>query len=79
MEVNIHEAKTHLSRLLERVALGEEVIIAKAGAPVAKLVPINGKKREFRFGSAKGEFVVPEDFNEPDPELEDLFYKPLPE
>jgi len=79
MEVNVHEAKTHFSRLLERVALGEEVIIAKAGTPVAKLVPINGKKRDFRFGSAKGEFVVPDDFNEPDPELEDLFYKPLPE
>ena len=40
MEVNIHEAKTHLSRLLERVAMGEEVIIAKAGKPVAKLVPV---------------------------------------
>jgi prevent-host-death family protein len=79
MEVNVHEAKTHFSRLLERVALGEEIIIAKAGTPVAKLVPLNGKKRDFRFGSAKGEFVVPEDFNEPDPELEDLFYKPLPE
>jgi antitoxin (DNA-binding transcriptional repressor) of toxin-antitoxin stability system len=46
---------------------------------VAKLVPINGKKRDFKFGSAKGDFVVPEDFNEPDPEIEDLFYKPLPE
>jgi prevent-host-death family protein len=74
MEVNIHEAKTHLSKLLERVALGEEVIIAKAGKPVAKLVPINGNKREFKFGSAKGEFVVPENFNDPDPEIEDLFY-----
>jgi prevent-host-death family protein len=79
MEVNVHEAKTHFSRLLERVALGEEIIIAKAGTPVAKLVPLHGKKRDFRFGSAKGEFVVPDDFNEPDPELEDLFYKPLPE
>jgi prevent-host-death family protein len=79
MEVNIHEAKTHLSKLLERVVLGEEVIIAKAGTPVAKLVPVNSKKREFRFGSAKGEFVVPDDFNEPDPEIEELFYKPLPE
>lgn len=79
MEVNIHEAKTHFSRLLERVAMGEEVVIAKAGNPVAKLVPINGKKREFKFGSAKGEFVVPDDFNDPDPEIEDLFYKPLPE
>lgn len=77
--MNVHEAKTHLSKLLARVALGEEVIIAKAGTPVAKLVPINGKKRDFKFGSAKGDFVVPEDFNEPDPEIEDLFYKPLPE
>jgi prevent-host-death family protein len=40
MEVNIHEAKTHLSRLLEQVAAGEEVIIAKAGKPIARLVPI---------------------------------------
>ena len=78
MEVNIHEAKTHLSRLLERVAIGEEVIIAKAGKPVAKLVPLKGEKRNFKFGSAKGDFVVPEDFNGPDPEIEDLFYKPLP-
>lgn len=75
MEVNIHEAKTHLSKLLERVALGEEVIIAKAGTPVAKLVPVQSKKRRFQFGSAKGEFVVPDNFNDPDPEIEDLFYK----
>jgi prevent-host-death family protein len=75
MEVNIHEAKTHLSRLLERVALGEEVIIAKAGTPVAKLVPVQSKKRKFQFGSAKGEFIVPDNFNDPDPEIEDLFYK----
>jgi prevent-host-death family protein len=75
MEVNIHEAKTHLSRLLERVAMGEEVIIAKAGTPVAKLVPVQSPKRKFKFGSAKGEFVVPDDFNDPDPEIEDLFYK----
>ena len=44
MEVNIHEAKTHLSKLLERVALGEEVIIAKAGKPVAKLVAITSDR-----------------------------------
>ncbi len=76
MEVNIHEAKTHLSRLLERVAMGEEVIIAKAGKPVAKLVPIENSRRKFRFGSAKGEFVVPDDFNDPLPkEIEDLFWK----
>jgi prevent-host-death family protein len=75
MEVNIHEAKTHLSRLLERVARGEEVIIAKAGTPVAKLVRIKQAKRGFKFGSAKGEFVMPDDFNDPLPkEIEDLFW-----
>ena len=76
MEVNVHEAKTHLSKLLERVALGEEVVIAKAGKPVAKLVSIASEERRFKLGSAKGEFVVPDDFNDPLPkEIEDLFYK----
>jgi len=76
MEVNVHEAKTHLSKLLERVALGEEVVIAKAGKPVAKLVPLSAKPKRRILGSAKGEFVVPDDFNDPLPkEIEDLFYK----
>jgi len=76
MEVNIHEAKTHLSRLLERVALGEEVIIAKAGKPVAKLVPVGTRPRKRLLGTARGEFTVPEDFNDPLPkEIEDLFWK----
>ena len=66
MEGNVHEAKTHLSRLLAKVAMGEEVIIAKAGKPVAKLVPIEEGRRKFQFG-AKGEFVVPDDFNDPLP------------
>jgi prevent-host-death family protein len=75
MEVNIHEAKTHLSKLLERVAMGEEVVIAKAGQPVAKLVPVSSAKGKFKFGSAKGKFTVPEDFNDPLPkEIEDLFW-----
>jgi prevent-host-death family protein len=76
MEVNVHEAKTHFSRLLQRVAMGEEVIIAKAGTPVAKLVPITTTPKKRILGSAKGEFVVPDDFNDPLPkEIEDLFYK----
>jgi prevent-host-death family protein len=76
MEVNVHEAKTHLSKLLERVAVGEEVIIAKAGKPVAKLVAIPSERPRFKLGSATGEFVVPDDFNEPLPkDIEDLFYK----
>jgi prevent-host-death family protein len=49
MEVNIHHAKTHLSKLLERVSLGEEVIIAKAGTPIAKLVPVNNKKKRVQI------------------------------
>jgi prevent-host-death family protein len=52
MEVNIHEAKTHLSRLLERIAMGEEVIIAKAGKPVAKLVPLGRRPKKRILGSA---------------------------
>jgi prevent-host-death family protein len=76
MEVNIHEAKTHLSRLLQRVALGDEVIIAKAGKPVAKLVPVGTRAKKRVLGSARGEFAVPEDFNDPLPkEIEDLFWK----
>lgn len=75
MEVNVHEAKTHLSRLLERVAMGEEIIISKAGRPVAKLVSIPTERPRFKLGSARGEFVVPEDFNDPLPkEIEDLFW-----
>jgi len=75
MEKNIHEAKTHLSRLLERVALGEEVIITRRGKPVAKLVPVAPAKNRW-LGSAKGEFVVPDGFNDPLPkEIEDLFWK----
>jgi prevent-host-death family protein len=76
MEVNIHEAKTHFSKLLERVALGEEVIIAKAGKPVAKLVAIGSVQKTRILGGAKGEFVVPDDFNDPLPkEIEDSFYE----
>jgi prevent-host-death family protein len=76
MEVNVHEAKTHFSKLLQRVALGEEIVIAKAGKPVAKLVPIKSPRGGFKLGSAKGEFVVPDDFNDPLPkEIEDLFWE----
>lgn len=75
MVVDIHEAETHLSRLLERVALGEEVTIAKAGIPIAKLIAIKPASRRFRFGSAKGEFVVPDDFDAPLPKkVENLFW-----
>jgi len=75
MDVNVHEAKTHLSRLLERVSLGEEVTIMKAGKPVARLVPVEKSHRR-QLGWAAGEFVVPEDFDAPLPaDLEESFYR----
>jgi prevent-host-death family protein len=63
--VNVHEAKTHLSRILERVERGEEVVIARSGRPVARLVPIAGKIRE--PGRLKGRITVSEDFDAPLP------------
>jgi prevent-host-death family protein len=68
MEVNIHEAKTHLSRLLQRVAEGEEVTIARAGVPVAKLVPVEVKKNVRPLGFARGEIWVADDFDAPLPD-----------
>ncbi len=67
--VNIHEAKTHLSRLIERAEQGEEIVIARAGRPVAKLVPfgdINLRPRE--PGSMAGLIVMHDDFDDPLPD-----------
>ena len=62
--VNIHQAKTHLSKLLSRVELGEEITIANRGVPVAKLVPIANKlDRRSSMGIDRGLFQVPADFN----------------
>jgi len=61
--VNIHEAKTHLSRLVERVEAGEEIIIAKAGRPAARLVPIEGARKPVKIGGLKSRAPVPDDFN----------------
>jgi len=66
--VNVHEAKAHFSRLLERVALGEEVVIVRAGHPVAKLVPIALEIPQRSPGSARGHVWVGDDFDAPLPE-----------
>ena len=74
MEVNIHEAKTHLSRLLQKVSEGEEVIISRAGVPVARLVAVSREKPTRPLGIAKGEIWMADDFDAPMPEFEALFY-----
>jgi prevent-host-death family protein len=63
--VNVHEAKTHLSRLLERAHAGEEIILAKAGKPYAKLVPLTSEKPRRQPGRLKGVIT-------------DAFFEPLP-
>ena len=63
--VNIHEAKTHLSRLLEQVAVGEEIVIAKAGKPIARLVPLEAPPKKRQLGLLKGKLNVPDDFDAP--------------
>lgn len=66
--VNVHEAKTHLSRLLARVARGEEILIAKAGKPIARLVPVGPPSSQRVLGIDRGRAVIGEDFNAPLPE-----------
>jgi len=67
-KVNIHEAKTHLSRLVELASAGEEIILAKSGKPVARLVPLSDRRPRRKLGLLQGRFTVPDDFDEPLPE-----------
>jgi len=67
MQVNVHEAKTHLSRLLARVEAGEEIIIAKAGKPIARLIPYEKRPPRRLPGSAKGRVLIRSDFDAPLP------------
>lgn len=62
-QVTVHEAKTHLSRLLREMAEGEDVVITRSGQPVARLVAIRQSRRT--FGHDRGRFVVPDDFDAP--------------
>jgi prevent-host-death family protein len=74
--VNIHEAKTHLSRLLERVRRGERIIIAKAGKPVAVLQAIDEKPRRRVPGMDRGRVIIHPDFDDPIPEFDPDYYHP---
>ncbi len=66
--VNIHEAKTHLSRLVEDASEGEEIVIAKAGKPVARLVPVRPARKRRKLGWLRGKLEVPDDFDAPLPD-----------
>ncbi|MBI4902564.1 MAG: type II toxin-antitoxin system Phd/YefM family antitoxin [Acidobacteria bacterium] len=68
VQVNVHEAKTHLSRLLEQAMSGEEVIIMRSGRPLVRLTPVASAPARRVLGTAKGDFVVPDDFNAPLPD-----------
>lgn len=75
--VNVHAAKSQLLCLLDAVAAGEEVIIAKAGKPIAKIVAIEHKKKRRKLGTLAGQFRVPDDFDGPLPdEIVDAFEGP---
>jgi prevent-host-death family protein len=71
--VNIHEAKTHLSRLVERAAAGEEIVIAKAGTPMAKLVRYERPKQPRVPGGWEGRVWIAPDFDEVDSEIVSAF------
>jgi prevent-host-death family protein len=75
MEVNIHQAKTHLSELLRRVVGGDEITICRAGVPVARLIAAKPQAKPRPLGMYRGQFTVPEDFDAPLPdELLAQFY-----
>ena len=71
--VNMHEAKTSLSRLVERALAGEEVVIARKGEPLVKLVPIEKKPKRRIPGRSKGKIKMSADFEFTDKEIEELF------
>jgi prevent-host-death family protein len=74
--INIHAAKTHLSRLVEEAAAGEEIVIAKAGKPLARLCPLAQVPKKRVLGRLRGKLIVPDDFDAPLPdEILDLFEK----
>jgi prevent-host-death family protein len=66
--VNVHEAKTHLSRLLEQAMAGEDVVIMRSGRPLVRLTPVAAAPRARKIGSAAGVFTVPADFDAPLPD-----------
>ena len=76
--VNIHAAKTQLSRLLEQVEEGEEIVIARAGKPIARIVPLVPSRPKRKLGLLEGQYTVADNIDDPLPDdLLEEFYKPL--
>lgn len=74
MQFNIYDAKTNFSRLIDKVLEGKEVIIAKAGKPVAKIITYKEKTAPRKLGLLKGKISVPDDFDEENQEINKIFY-----
>lgn len=76
MQVNIHYAKTHLSKLIEQAENGEEVVLARNGKPAVRLTPVPARKKRSLLGAGIGKIWISDDFNSPETnkEIEDLFY-----
>lgn len=73
MPVNMHEARTHLSHLVDRAAAGEEIVIARARKPVARLVPYSHRSPDRQLGAWRDQVRIAPDFDEPDEESMRLF------
>lgn len=72
--INMHEAKTHLSRLVDRAAAGEDIVIGRAGKPVARVVPYEEPKPKRVLGLAAGRIWIGDDFDDPlPPEIQEAF------
>ncbi|MFI8005625.1 type II toxin-antitoxin system prevent-host-death family antitoxin [Streptomyces sp. NBC_01341] len=72
-QYNVHEAKTHFSRILQQVETGEEVIISRAGEPIAKVVPLHPKVRRTGRGSLRGRIHIPDDFDDLPDDIAEAF------
>jgi prevent-host-death family protein len=74
--VSLYDAKTGLSKLVDRAAAGEEIVITKNGVPMAKLVPVPRRDKPREPANALGLKEIPANFDDPDPEIEEMFYGP---
>ncbi len=72
-QFNVHEAKTQLSRILERVEAGEEIVISRAGRPIAKVIPLRPRVARAGRGSLRGQIHIPEDFDDLPDDIAEAF------